>query len=353
MRHRFIPGLAAALLALGLSNPVQAAGKVNAVASFSILADMVKNVGGDRVEVTELVGPDGDAHTFDPTPADAKKLAQADVFVVNGLGFEGWMERLETSSGFKGATVVASKGVTPRKMEEEHGHHDGAEDDRDEHAKGDDDHDKHAKDEKGHDHDEHAKGEDDHDGDGEEHAGGHHHHHGDTDPHAWQNLANGEIYVANIRDGLIAADPDGKAAYEANAAKYIAALKAEDEAVKAALAALPESRRRIITSHDAFGYFGAAYGLEILAPEGVSTESEPSAKDVASIIRQIRDDKIPAVFMENITNPQMLEQIAKESGAKIGGTLYSDALSAKDGPAPTYLDMFKYNVGTLTSALSS
>ncbi|HML93143.1 metal ABC transporter substrate-binding protein [Methyloceanibacter sp.] len=353
MRHRFIPSLAAALLAFGLSNPVQAADKVNAVASFSILADMVRNVGGDRVEVTELVGPDGDAHTFNPTPADAKKLALADVFIVNGLGFEGWMERLETSSGFKGATVVASKGVTPRKMEDEHDHHEGAEDDHDEHAKGGDDHDKHAKDENDHDHDEHVKGEEDHDGEGEEHAGGHHHHHGDIDPHAWQNLANGETYVANIRDGLIAADPDGKAVYEANAAKYIAALKAEDEAVKTALAALPDSRRRIITSHDAFGYFGDAYGLEILAPEGVSTESEPSAKDVASIIRQIRDDKIPAVFMENITNPEMLEQIAKESGAKIGGTLYSDALSAKDGPAPTYLDMFKYNVGTLTSALSS
>ncbi|MCB1444184.1 MAG: metal ABC transporter substrate-binding protein [Methyloceanibacter sp.] len=325
MRHRFIPILTAGFLAFGLSSPALAAEKVNAVASFSILADMVKNVGGDRVEVTELVGPDGDAHTFDPTPADAKKLAQADVFVVNGLGFEGWMERLETSSGFKGATVVASKGVTPRKMEEEHDHHAGAEDDHDEH---------------------------DHGGDGEEHAEGHHDH-GDTDPHAWQNLANGEVYVANIRDGLIAADPDGKAVYEANAAKYITALKAEDEAVKAALAALPETRRRIITSHDAFGYFAAAYGLEILAPEGVSTESEPSAKDVAKIIRQIRKDKIPAVFMENITNPQMLEQIAKESGAKIGGTLYSDALSAKDGPAPTYLDMFKHNVGALTATLSS
>lgn len=338
MRSRLIALLAAASLAFGVSASAQAADKVRAVASFSILADMVKNVGGDRVDVAELVGPDGDAHEFNPTPADAKKLAGADVFFVNGLGFEGWMERLETSSGFDGATVVASTGVKPRKMDEEHGGHE-------EHAKGED-------------HDEHAEGEHDHDGDHaehdnhEEHAEDHHHH-GDMDPHAWQDLANGAIYVANIRDGLIAADPDGKAVYEANADKYLAALKAEDVAVKTALEALPQARRRIITSHDAFGYFGDAYGLEILAPEGVSTASEPSAKDVATIIRQIREDKIPAVFLENITNAKMLEQIAKESGAKIGGTLYSDALSGPDGPAPTYLDMFKHNVGTLTAALSS
>jgi len=328
MRFRFTPFLAAAVLALGVSNSANAADKLKTIASFSILADMVKNVGGDRVEVTELVGSDGDAHEFNPTPADAKKLARADVFFVNGLGFEGWMERLESSSGFKGATVVATTGVKARKMDEDD----------------DNDHDD--------DHDDHAKGED-HDDDHDEHADALHHDHGDMDPHAWQDLANGEIYVANIRDGLIAADPDGKAVYERNAEKYIAAVKKEDAAVKAALASLPQSHRRIITSHDAFGYFGDAYGLEIVAPEGISTASEPSAKDVAKIIRQIREDQIPAVFLENITNAKMLEQIAKESGAKIGGTLYSDALSGKDGPAPTYLDMFKHNVGTLTSALSS
>ena len=326
MRFRLLPLLAAASLAISVSAAAEASDKasaaepVKAVASFSILADMVRNVGGDRVEITELVGPDGDAHEFNPTPADAKKLARADIFFVNGLGFEGWMERLETSSGFEGATVVASTGIKPREMHEEHG--------------------------------DHASG-DDHDAGHEEHAEDHDHDHGDMDPHAWQDLANGEIYVANIRDGLIAADPGGKAIYEANAEKYLAALKAEDAAVKTALGALPQSRRRIITSHDAFGYFGDAYGLEILAPEGVSTASEPSAKDVATIIRQIRKDKIPAVFLENVTNAKILEQIATESGAKIGGTLYSDALSGPDGPAPTYLDMFKHNVGTLTAALSS
>jgi zinc/manganese transport system substrate-binding protein len=174
-----------------------------------------------------------------------------------------------------------------------------------------------------------------------------------TDPHAWQSLANGKLYVANIRDALIAADPAGKPVYEANAAKYLGEIMQEDDAVRAALATLPKYRRKIITSHDAFGYCGAAYGLEIIAPEGVSTESEASAQDVAKIIRQIKSENIPAVFVENITDHRLLDQIARETGAKIGGELYTDALSPADGPAPTYLDMFKHNVGALTAALSS
>jgi zinc/manganese transport system substrate-binding protein len=323
----------ALLLLLDLTVAVHAADKVKAVASFSILADMVKQVGGARVEVMTLVGPNSDAHVFDPTPADAKMLAGADIFFVNGLGFEGWMERLEKSSGFKGPVVVASKGVAPRTMVEAEGHHHG-----EEHAK-EEDHDEHAK---GEEHEEHAKGED-HDDEAEE----------ATDPHAWQNLANGKLYVANIRDGLIAADPEGKPTYESNAAKYLDQIANEEEAVKAAIGKLPQARRRIITSHDAFGYFAAAYGLEVIAPEGVSTESEASAQDVAKIIRQIKADKIPAVFIENITDHRLLDQIARETGAKIGGTLYSDALSKPEGPAPTYLDMFRHNIEVLTAALSS
>jgi len=338
MWNRLIALLAATFVALGASSAALAAdeagGKLKAVASFSILGDMVKNVGGDRVEVTTLVGPNGDAHVFSPTPADAKTLASADIFFVNGLGFEGWMQRLEKASGFTGALVVTSGGVMPIVMKDGHDHH-GAEN-TDDH-----DHDEHAKGEDGHDHDAHAEKE------GDDSYGG------DTDPHAWQSLFNGKIYVTNIRDALIAADPDGKETYEANAAKYLAAIEAEDEAVRAAIAKLPEARRKIITSRDAFGYFGNAYGLEIIAPEGVSTESEASAQDVAKIIRQIREEKIPAVFPENVTDRRLLDQIASETGAKIGGVLYSDALSDQDGPAPTYLDMFRHNVGTLTAALSS
>ncbi len=289
-------GLALALL-LGLSGGAEAADKIKAIASFSILGDMVRQVGGDRVEVAALVGSDGDAHVYEPTPADAKNLSAANILFVNGLGFEGWMDRLENSSGFKGKVVVASHGVKSRQMVE---------------------------DEKK-----------------------------ITDPHAWQSLANGKLYVANIRDGLIAVDPDGRATYEANAAKYLGEIAGEEVSVKQALDKLPPERRKIITSHDAFGYFGAAYGLEVIAPEGVSTESEASAKDVAKIIRQIKAEKIPAVFMENITDHRLLEQIAHETGAKIGGTLYTDALSQPDGPAGTYLDMFRNNIEMLTAALSS
>jgi len=317
----------AGALALGLSLPLalpaaaqDATTKIPVVASFSILGDLVKEVGGDRVAVTTLVGPNGDAHVFQPAPADAKKVASAQIVFVNGLGFEGWIDRLVKASGTKAEIVVATKGITPREM---------ADEDEDDHAaQGHKDHD-HAK-----------KGEHDHD-------------HGGIDPHAWQSVANAEIYVANIRDALIAADPAGKAAYEANASAYTAKLEALDAQVKAAMAAIPESRRRIITSHDAFGYFGAAYGIEFIAPQGVSTESEASAKDVARIIRQIKAENIPAVFMENISDPRLVKRIAKETQAKIGGELFSDALSDDKGPASTYIDMMKNNITQLSSALSS
>jgi zinc/manganese transport system substrate-binding protein len=288
--------LATALL-LGLSAGAPAAEPMKVSASFSILGDMVKQVGGHRVEVFTFVGPNGDAHVYEPTPADAKELSESKIVFINGLGLEGWMTRLEKSSGFKGTAVVASKGVTPREMVE---------------------------DEKT-----------------------------ITDPHAWQSLANGKIYVANIRDALIAADPEGKATYEANAQKFVDGIAQMETKVKEAIAKLPPERRKIITTHDAFGYFGAAYGLKFIAPEGVSTESEASARDVAKIITQIKKEKIQAVFLENVTDRRLLDQIAKETGAKIGGTLFSDALSPPDGPAGTYLDMFRNNIETLSEALSS
>jgi len=282
---------------VGVAHGAQADDKLKVAASFSILGDMVKQVGGDRVEVVTFVGPNGDAHVYEPTPADAKALAESKILFINGLGLEGWMTRLENSLGFKGKVVTVSNGVKPRKMLE---------------------------DEKT-----------------------------TTDPHAWQDLANGEVYAANIRDALIAADPAGKVTYEANAKKFIDAMAAMDANVRQAIAKLPPERRRIITTHDAFGYFGAAYGLEIIAPEGVSTESEASAQDVAKIIRQIRSENIPAVFLENVTDHRLLDQIARETGAKIGGELYTDALSPADGPAATYLDMFRHNIETLTAALSA
>jgi zinc/manganese transport system substrate-binding protein len=279
----------------------QAADTIKVATSFSVLGDMVKQIGGDRVQVTSFVGPNGDAHVYEPTPGDAKTLADSKILVVNGLGLEGWMSRLQKSSGFKGQVVTATKGIKTRQMEEE----------------------EHGKTRK------------------------------ITDPHAWQSLTNGRIYVQNSRDGLVAADPAGKDAYEANAKKFLADIDNVEKTVKDSIAKLPPARRKIITSHDAFGYFGATYGMEFIAPEGVSTESEASAKDVAKIIRQIKAEKIPAVFLENVTDHRLLDQIARETGAKVGGTLYSDALSDPSGPAGTYLDMFRHNIATLTQALSS
>ena len=291
-------------LALVLPAPTVAADRLPVVASFSILGDMTARVGGDRVAVTTLVGPDGDAHVYEPTPDDVCAVAAARLLVVNGLGFEGWMDRLAGASGYAGPVVVASRGVAPREIVEE------------EHA-----------DAEGHDH------------------------HG-IDPHAWQDVANAVIYVKNIAAGLDAADPEGKATYDANAAAYVAELEALDAEVRTAMAALPADRRKIITSHDAFGYFGAAYGLELLAPEGVSTESEATAADVAGIIRQIREDAIPAIFVENIKDRRLIDQIAAETAAAVGGELYTDALSDKDGPAPTYVEMIRHNVKTLAEALA-
>jgi len=301
MNRRLLLCAAAFSLLVGPVDAVQAADPIKVAASFSVLGDMLKQIGGDRVDVTTFVGPNGDAHVYEPTPGDAKTLAASAVLVVNGLGLEGWMSRLQKSSGFKGKVVTATTGIKTRQMEEE----------------------EHGKTRK------------------------------ITDPHAWQSLANGRIYVANIRDGLIAADPTGRDTYEANAKKFLTDIDAVEQEVKDSIAKLPPARRKIITTHDAFGYFGATYGMEFIAPEGVSTESEASAKDVAKIIRQIKAEKIPAVFLENVTDHRLLDQIAKESGAKVGGTLYSDALSEPNGPAATYLDMFRNNIQALTAALSS
>jgi zinc/manganese transport system substrate-binding protein len=295
---------ATALAAMFVAPGARAQDRLNVIATFSILGDFVKNVGGDRVEVATLVGPNGNAHVYAPSPSDAKKVADAKLVFVNGLGFEGWLERLVKASGTKAPIVVATKGIKP--LERAGGH----------------DHD--------HDHD-----------------------HGRADPHAWQSVANAKIYVANIRDALIAADPAGKDAYSANAAAYLAKLDALERDVREVIAKIPADRRRVITSHSAFGYFQDAYGVNFTAPQGVSTEAEASAKDVAAIIAQIRKQKAAAVFLENVTDPRLVEQIARETGAKVGGTLYSDALTDDKGDATTYIDLIRHNLRQLAAALVS
>ena len=298
---RFI-GIAAAALTLtfGSAFAQSTNAPLNVVATFSILGDFAKNVGGDRVRVMTLVGQNSDTHVYTPTPADAKKIADAKLVIVNGLGLEGWLPRLVKSSGSKAETVVATKGVTARQIED-----------------------------------------------------GHSHDPADADPHAWQSVDNAKIYVTNIRDALIAADPAGAETYRANVTAYLAKLDALDRDVRETVAKIPSERRSVISTHDAFGYFAAAYGIKFIAPQGVSTESEPSARDIAAIITQIKKQKIPAVFLENVTNPRLMQRIAAETGAKIGGTLYSDSLTDEKGPAPTYIDMVRHNIKALTSALSS
>lgn len=304
MRHVLLRLALCVVTTLAMFAPVRAQERVNVVATFSILGDFAKNVGGDRVNVTALVGPNSDTHVYTPTPADAKRIADAKLMIVNGLGLEGWLPRLVKSSGSKAVTVVATKGVTPRKI-------DPSEVLSQEHDPG------------------------------------------SADPHAWQSVLNAKVYVANIRDALVAVDPPGADVYKANAAAYLDKLDALDRDVRDAMAKIPAERRSVISTHDAFGYFAAAYGIKFIAPQGVSTESEPSARDIASIISQVKKQKIPAVFLENITDPRLIRRIAAETGAAVGGTLYSDSLTEEKEPAPTYIDMVRHNIKTLTSALSS
>jgi zinc/manganese transport system substrate-binding protein len=291
------------LSALSLSGllplPALAAAPIPVVASFSILGDLVQVVGGTRVQVTTLVGPNADAHSFEPRPADARAILKARLFVINGLNFEPWAEKLAKSAAYQGAMVVASRGVKPLQLDD---------------------------------------------------AGdslGHHH----ADPHAWQNPDNVVLYVQNIAVGLSRVDPAGADTYQANAARYAALLKDFDAQARAQFAALPASQRKVITSHDAFGYFAAHYQIQFLAPEGVNADTTPSAKHVAELIRQMKREKIKAVFVENMSNPKLIAQISKDADATLGGTLYSDALSGPAEPGSSYLKMMQHNVTQLLAGM--
>lgn len=283
------------LLALLFPLTLSAADKIKVVTSFSILADITRQIGGEHVELSNMVGPDADAHTYEPSPNDAKALLSANLVIENGLGFEPWLDRLMASTGSQAKVVVASAGVVPRSLEE-----DG---------------------------------------------------HTIPDPHAWHNLANAELYVNNITKALVAADPANKNDYTKAAQAYLQKIYSLLAMAKVKLGKLPANSRNIVTSHDAFGYLGQAYGIHFIAPQGLSTENGPSAAEVAALIKQIREEHITAVFIENIKDSRLLSQIAEESGAKIGGTLYSDAL-ASEGPASSFLGLFEQNMNTLHQALA-
>jgi zinc/manganese transport system substrate-binding protein len=292
MRRLGVSLACAVALTFASAAACKAQDKIDVVASFSILGDLVKNVGGDRVTVTTLVGANGDAHVYTPSPQDAKKITDAKLVVVNGLGFEGWLPRLVKSAGGQAVIVTASDGIAERDLGSR------------------------------------------------------------TDPHAWQSVVNAKAYVRNIREALVAVDPAGAATYKANATAYLVKLDTLDGEVRAAIATIPPARRQVISTHDAFGYFADAYGINFVAPQGVSTDSEPSAQDLAKIITQVKTAKIPAVFLENISDPRLMRRIAADTGAKIGGTLYSDSLTPENGDAPTYIDMVRHNIKALTSALN-
>lgn len=303
-------GMLAAVLAAVLAGAVSAAPK-KVVATFSILGDITAQIGGDAVTVETLVKADQDAHGFEPRPSDVRLLTQADLIVSNGLGFETWLAKAVKASAAKAPVVVASKGVKALKSEE---------------------------------HDEH----DDH---GHGHGHKDKHDHGADDPHAWQNVQNVKLYATNIADALAKIDPANAPQYRTRAAAYHAELDTLDGEIKWAFAPVPKGRRVVVTNHDAFAYFGRAYGVTFHSPIGVSTEAEPSAADVAKLIKQIRDERITAVFVENMDDPRLIDQIARETGAKVGPRIYSDALSGPAGPAATYLAMMRHNAKAFAAAM--
>ena len=273
-----------------------AADKLPVMASFSILGDLVQVVGGDRVAVTTLVGADQDAHAFELKAADAKNLLQTKLLVTNGLGFEPWAQKLVKAAGYKGQSLVASQGIKARAMPVEKGK-------------------------------------------------------AEPDPHAWQDPTNVVFYVRNIAAALSKLDPAGASTFQANSEAYVKELEALDTESKAAFAAIAPDKRKVITSHDAFGYFGARYSIRFLAPQGMSTEAEPSAKEVAKLIRQIQKEKIRAVFVENMSNPKLLAQLSKDAGVTVGPALFVDALSKAGGPADSYLKLMRHNAAQLAAAM--
>jgi len=278
--------------------------KLAVVATFTILADLVSNVGGDRVAVTTVVGPDGDAHTFSPTPADAKSIADARLVFVNGLGFEGWIDKLIAASGYQGPVVVVSQGIKAIRAT------------------------------------------------GHGHSHNHKHDHGEFDPHGWQSLVQVQRYVANIADALVAADPQHASGYRMRAADYLQAIRQLHDDARKKFEAIPQADRRVISGHDSFAYLAEEYGLKFYSPRGLSSDSEASAKDVARLSKQIRSQNIQAVFIENISDPRLVEQLARESGVRVGGILFSDALSVRDPRARTYLDMMRHNTDEVAKALA-
>lgn len=294
--------LIAAVPAQAADNGQAAQKPLEVVTSFSVLADLARQVGGDRVSVESLIKPGGDPHVFQPGPAQVRQLAGANLFVINGLGLEGWMSRLKGSSGFKGPVVVASHGIKTRKAEGNESEH--------------------------------------------------HHHHGELDPHAWHDVENVRHYVSNIAEGLCKASPADCTGFQERAHAYDQKLQQLDQEIHSAIDAIPAEKRRVMVSHSAFGYYGRAYQIKFMAPVGVSTEEEPSAATVGTLIREARRQKVHAFFFENNSDPRLLKRMASELKNVSIGELYADSLSPADGPAGDYISMMNFNTKAITGALA-
>lgn len=293
MRRRFL--LASLIVAPAITHaansPIPVVAPISVIATVSLLADMARRIGGDRVSVASLVPTDGDAHVYQPKPKDLRALAGAALVVENGLGLEGWMQRLTGAAGFSGQRTIAAAGVAPRKMR----------------------------------------------------AG--------VDPHAWQDPRNGVLYARNIQAGLTAAAPEHKSAFAAAADAYVTEIEQTDQWIADQFAGIAPKDRRIVTTHDAFGYYGARYGIEFLSAQGINTDAEPSAKAIAALIAQIKRNQVRAVFIETMTDGRVAKMLARETGATVGGAVYSDALSPPNGPAATYLAMLRHNTTLFAAAL--
>lgn len=292
MQRRYLLGL---LAAAATPRSLRAAAQGPVVATLSLLADMAQRIAGPGIEVSSLVPVNGDAHVWEPRPADLRRVGAAAVLIENGLGLEGWMVRMPQAAGFHGLRITASRSVTPRSMIQNGRRI--------------------------------------------------------TDPHAWQDPRNGVLYASAIAEGLAQALPGESSAISQRAAAYVAEIEATDRWITETLAAIPPEKRRLLTSHDAFGYYGARYGITLRAIQGLSTEGEPSARDIATLIAQIRRENIKAVFVETMTSPRLAQMVARESGAVLGPAVYSDTLSAPDGPAPGYLSMLRYNTAQFAAAM--
>ena len=291
--HSIVKATAVLVGALSLLVPPALAeeSRLEIVASFSILGNMVSEVAGDLASVSTIVGPDADAHVYRPSVADARTVAEADLIFVNGLGFETWAQTLIAESGTRAAVHVATAGIAPIRVD------------------------------------------------------------GSTDPHAWNSLRNGMVYVRNIEQALVQAMPGHAQPIAARADAYIADLETLDTQIRSRIACLPANGRTVVTAHDAFAYLAASYGLTFLAPQGIDTESEPSARDLAILIDQLKGRGAAALFVENIVSPAVINQISRETGIAVGGRLYSDALSTRGEPATSYEALFRHNLGVILDAL--